>query len=241
MILALAVSMGACATTANERNSNNYANYLKAYTEVESNKTAARAAALQDSDADYKKMLEACKTDTCIAIVSSNRTMAHAFDALAQVQGNGGNNGPMAPQREQTFGDKLLAWTGVLLPAVTQTYGMYQNGKTQRALSHDNTELQLGVTQAWAGALANESSQPHVYVGGNLGDTYGDNYTGGNRTTTDTTNSGTLVVGNQNRTNSPNVAGNGGTCTGGNGASTGDGGGTGGTGGTGGNCPGGSN
>lgn len=223
LMLVSLLALSGCANTAAKRNQDNYNSYLNAVKDMEVAKVTARATAAKASNSDYDALLARCTTDACVASVASYKAIAHVVESLAN---NGGNSTALvqAPQREATFGDKALAWASVFAPVVGQGYNAYQNGKTQRALSADNAALQTAQVNAWSTAMQTVASTPTVSVGGNYGDTYGNDYTGGDRS--EVNNSGTLVSGNDNRVASPSTGGNGGNCNGGNGAPGGNTGGT---------------
>lgn len=219
LMLVSLLALSGCANTAAKRNQDNYNSYLTAVKDMEVAKVTARATAAKASNSDYDALLARCTSDACVASVASYKAIAHVVESLAN---NGSNSGTViqAPQREATFGDKALAWASVFAPVVSQGYNAYQNGKTQRALSADNAALQTAQVNAWSAAMQTVASTPTVSVGGNYGDTYGNDYTGGDRS--EVNNSGTLVSGNDNRVASPSTGGNGGNCNGGSGAPGGD-------------------
>lgn len=109
--------------------------------------------------------------------------------------------------------DKLLRGTGVvgnLVLGAGQVWANVENNResnrTTRYVAGVNAERELGTVQAITGlgtAIANQP--PGIVVGGNLGDTYGDDFTGGNRTDVRVENTGVIGDGNEQRQNSDNL------------------------------------
>jgi hypothetical protein len=245
-VVALSLSMLAGCATNETRNSTNYNNYLKSVTDIQ----AAKATNLQvnnaATNAQFSADATACSaagvnTQACIQSVASYQAITAIVTSLATSASSGQLN-IAPPQREPSLFEKVAPVLGAALPVLGNAYATHENVRAQISANQTNASVQIANTNAWSGAVNAVASHPTTYVGGNLGDTYGDNYTGGNRTD----NSGTLVNGNNNRNNSPNTntGGTGGNCPGGTSGASGAGGDTGTSGttaptGDGGNCTGG--
>lgn len=223
------------------RNSSNYNAYLDAVKAVQTAKITASQTAAEERNRQLEKSKADCNGNaSCVATVASYQALSSVVDSLAAQMG-GGNNAlnVAAPPREPSTMEKLLPWAGMIVPALGNAYALHENSRVQIHAADSNAAIEIAQTNAWAGVVNGVASRPTTYVGGNYGDTYGNDYTGGTRTD----NSGTMVTGNENRLNSPNTGGNGGNCPSGT-AGTGGAGGTsaggvGGNTGAGGNCSGG--
>lgn len=131
-------------------------------------------------------------------------------------------------QRPESGFDKFLRGTQVVGGMVTgagQIWAGVENNResnrTTRYVAGVNADRELGTVQALAGlgaAIANQP--PGIVVGGNLGDTYGNDFTGGNRTDVD--NTGVIGDGNEQRQDSDNLD-NVGNCVAGTGGNGGNG------------------
>lgn len=221
LLALLIMLLGACASIPVDKN-------LKTLVASDERRQQAEHAHQEALAASRAKAAEACA-----------KSPEPAVCALGQVAmtlaGERSNAAPAQPSAlanytppESGF-DKLLRGTGVignLVLGAGQVWAGVENNReanrTTRFVAGVNAERELGTVQAITGlgtAIANQP--PRINVGGNYGDTYGDDYTGGNRTDID--NTGVIGDGNEQRQDSDNlenvgncVAGTGGT--GGNGA-----------------------
>jgi hypothetical protein len=221
-ILTFALLSG-CATN-ETRNSDNYQTYLKSVTEIQNGKVANIQATNAASNAQFAADATACaaagvNTQACIQSVASYQAISAIVSSLSQGAA-GGQVNVAPPQREPSLFEKVAPVLGAALPVLGNAFAVHENVRAQISANQTNASVQIANTNAWSGAVNAVASHPTTYVGGNLGDTYGDNYTGGNRTD----NSGTLVNGNQNRITSPNTGGTGGNCPGGTSGASGAGG-----------------
>lgn len=234
LLAAMALSVvfvSGCATN-ETRNQENYQTYVKAVTDAQAAKTNALQVQATQRNTQFAASAAACNGDkVCVATVASYQALASVVDSLSTQNSSNAIN-LQAPQREPSMFEKIAPVLGMALPVLGNAYAVHENVKAQISGNETNAQVQIANTNAWSNAVNSVASHPTTYVGGNYGDTYGDNYTGGNRTD----NSGTLVNGNQNRLGSANTGGAGGNCNGGPGGASGAGtGASSGTGGAGGN------
>lgn len=158
-------------------------------------------------------------------------TAAKAFAAIALMgSGNGGDNAVQAPPRERDWAEKLGSVVGGLVPLVNGAVAWHQSD-VSKDTNRDNVHYLDHVFSTAFTALGN--AQPNINVGGNYGNTqtsttnttnttttttdiattYGNDYTGGNRTQTTigndytggtrTDHNGTVHTGDDDRYSSP--------------------------------------
>lgn len=146
------------------------------YANLVDDQRAAAAARL----ASLTQAVTACKTDSCVEHVVLMAT-------VASIAAGGSGGGQIAPPQRQISGaEKFAAIVGALSPlAGTMVTGAVQwhQSDTSRDVSIAQYGLLGGVirdTSAASAAIA--QAGPRIEVQGNYGDTYGNGYTGGNRT-----------------------------------------------------------
>jgi hypothetical protein len=174
MILAVvgfaAIAAG-CTSTPVRSNYDAYGELLSKQQAAESNVIASIAGAAN-----------ACTDSRCVEHVASMAAMAAA--------GGRGSN-PIAPPPRELSGAEKFAQ---VFSAMSPLFGTVVTGAVQWRQSDNaarTAEAQYGyldsVLGQALGGMANVAGNavPSITVGGNYGDTFGDNYTGGDRTQTD--------------------------------------------------------
>ena len=131
----IAFAIGALALTGCA--SQDYVRYAETQREIEVIRAQSRAAA---EVARYQALAEIARTGDTAARVA----------AVISIQaGTGGSN--VQPQQPQlaapvSGAEYALRWAGVLLPSLTQGYGIYQNSRV--AITQSNNSTQLGIRQS---------------------------------------------------------------------------------------------
>lgn len=125
----------------------------------------------------------ACTDSRCVEHVA-------ALAALASARGSGSGNSIAPPPREPSGTEKLAAVLGALSPVL----GTAINGAVSWHQS-DNAVKQSEAQYGYLGSVIGSAltgmrdvavgATPSINVGGNYGDTFGDDYTGGDRTQTE--------------------------------------------------------
>lgn len=220
----IALALSACTSTAS-RNDARWQTYAQL--------TAASAEAQRQADAEqsaqFDKIAAACPVNDAACVVA-----VAGFKALTQR--SAGSTAPAAippPPMERDFAAKARDLIGGVAPLVGTVTGAAVSWR-QSDNARDTALAQYGflgdvVASTSAAAVAVAQAGPRIDVGGNYGDTYGDDYTGGDRTDVGGDQIGgdrtsDSLIGDGNRLESPDGSYNGGDCTsadGGNAGATG--------------------
>lgn len=170
----------------------------------------------------------------CVATVMMGRALQeHA------ISGSSGNAPLQLPQRPPSGGELVAGILRGAIPAALQAGAQWHATDANVDIARSNNDTQRALYEGVFGALdsALTNSGTHIDVGGNFGDTYGNDFTGGDRTTTiagrdqngrdSITNDGIINDGDGNRFDSDGPfedvgnggdGGDGGDCPGGEGA-----------------------
>lgn len=149
----------------------------EAYAEAQKAQADAQATAINSLSA----AASACGDDRCVEHVVS-------MAALASVKnGAGSGSGLAGPPREPSGAEKFAAIVGALSPllgnAITGAVTWHQSDNAVKQSDAQYRYLDHVLTSALDGmATTAGNAVPSITVGGNLGDTYGDNFTGRDRT-----------------------------------------------------------
>lgn len=171
----LALSLGACASNPNKTN---YESYLKAVQQIETNKTVSAEAARLSKNAEYGSLISNCTSDACVSNVAAFKSLSDVVDSLSS-QLAGSRSSVAAPQREPSMSEKLLGWAQILVPGITSYAGIVESNKTQRHMSDNQTQQHQSQNAMWAEIFNGVNSTPSLWVGGNYGDTAGNNLVSG--------------------------------------------------------------
>ncbi len=213
-VVLLALTLAACASPA-PRNDARW----QAYAQITAASAEAQRQSAAEQSAQFDKLAAACPAGdgTCVVAVAG-------FKAMAQSGGTAqANNQIPAPPLERDFAAKardLLAGISPLASTLAGAVVSYR--QSDNALR--TSEAQYGFLSNTVGAMATvaDGAQPNISVGGNWGDTYGNDYTGGDRSETNIGGDSIgrdriadSTIGDGNRANSPDIDGsyNGGDCT----------------------------
>lgn len=169
MLVCLYALVAGCASSG-PRPDANYAAYL----DLISKQQAADDARI----AGIAATASACTDARCVEHVA----------AVAALAAAGGRDRPMPePYREQpSLGKQLaLALVGQVAPLASAAVNWHQSDNARRSTEAQYAYLGSVLTTALTGMRdASIKATPSVTVGGNYGDTYGDDYTGGDRSDT---------------------------------------------------------
>lgn len=215
VVILLALACTACASTAS-RNDARWQTYAQL--------TAASAEAQRQADAEqsaqFDKIASSCPVGDSACVVA-----VAGFKALTM---RGGGAGPAAgaaipaPPLERDVAAKardLLTGVAPLASTLAGAAVSWRQSDNSRDVSLAQYGFLGGVVESTSdAAIAIAQAGPRIEVGGNYGDTYGDGYTGGDRTDVGRDQIGgdrisDSVVGDDNRLDSPDDSFNGGDCT----------------------------
>lgn len=220
----IALALSACTSTAS-RNDARWQTYAQL--------TAAAAEAQRQADAEqsaqFDKLAASCPVGDAACVVA-----VAGFKALTQRTGAAAAPAAIpAPPLERDFAAKardLLAGAAPLVGTVTGAAVSWRQSDNARDISLGEQRLFADVVQyTTTAAVAVAQAGPRIEVGGNYGDTYGNDFTGGDRTDVGGDQVGRddidgSLIGDGNRIGSPDDSYNGGDCTsapGGNAGATG--------------------
>ncbi len=146
---------------------------------------------------------------TCVVAVKALAAMAVATQQAPQIA---------PPPRERDFAEQVGSILSGLSPLAGAAVSWRQSDNARDISIAQYGFLEGIVRSTGETAVAITQAGPRIEVGGNLGDTYGDDYTGGDRTDVGGDQIGgdrvsDSVVGNGNRIESPDDSFNGGNCT----------------------------
>lgn len=210
-IVILLLLCTACSSTASRNDAR-----WHSYAQITAASAEAQRQSAAEQSAQFDKLAAACPASdgTCVVAVAG-------FKALAQQ----GGTPPAAasippPPLERDFAAKARdLLTGITPLASTLAGAAVSYRQSDNATR--TAEAQYGFLSNTVGAMATvaDGAQPNISVGGNWGDTYGNDYTGGDRTDIGGDAIGgdrisDSTVGDNNRADSPDIDGsyNGGDC-----------------------------
>jgi hypothetical protein len=229
IVILLALACSACASTSTA--SRNDARW-QTYAQLTAASAEAQRQAEAEQSAQFDKVAAACPVGDAACVVA-----VAGFKALTMQRagGQGSAGGIPSPPLERDF----AAQARDLLTGVTPLAGTLANAAVSWRQSDNSRDVSIAqygflegvVRSTGETAVAITQAGPRIEVGGNYGDTYGDDTTGGDRTDI----GGDAIggdrvsdsqVGDGNRVGSPDIDGsfNGGDCTsapGGEGGTTG--------------------
>lgn len=201
--------------------SNTYRNDARwqAYAQITAASAEAQRQSAAEQSAQFDKLAAACPAtdDTCVVAVAG-------FKALAQSSAAARATTPIpAPPFERDFAAQARDLLVGISPLASTLAGA--------AVSYRQSDNAVRTSEAQYGFLSNavdamatvaDGAQPNISVGGNWGDTYGNDYTGGDRSETNIGGDSIgrdriadSTIGDGNRADSPDIDGsyNGGDCT----------------------------
>lgn len=189
-VVAFALLLGACASVPTDPN----IAALAASNERLQAQANAHAEALADSRATAAVACANAEEPAVCALGQVAMTLASERGNTAPA--NPLNNYRAPPTRMQQWVQGAAAVGSILNPAIGGYVALESrrsDNAAQVAITGINAQRETGIVQALTGLGTTIANQPPgVYVGGNYGDTYGDNFTGGDRTDTRTDVGGNL-------------------------------------------------